>query len=136
MFQTHKIPSELVVNLDQTRISLPASEWTLVEKGCSHVEIASCGDKHQGDKHQMRPVRREGDWRFRSSPLSCVNTMPPLSTNYCTINLRSLGTLSYHHGIEKEKATAKSRENVTVRRWYDTVLSSCQHSLTMQLVIM
>ena len=54
----------------------------------------------------------------RSNPLSFANTTPTLSTNNCTIDLRSLGKLSNHHGIEKEKATARSREKVTatVRR--------------------
>ena len=43
MIQAHKIPSELVINWDQTGINLlPASDWALKEKGCSRVEIASC----------------------------------------------------------------------------------------------
>ena len=48
MVQAHQIPAELLINWDQTGISLlPASDWTLEEKGCRHVKIASCGDKRQ-----------------------------------------------------------------------------------------
>jgi hypothetical protein len=43
-----KIPSELIINWDQTGISVvPASQWTQEEKGVSRVEIAGLGDKRQ-----------------------------------------------------------------------------------------
>ena len=42
------IPSELVINWDQTGIStVPGSSWTMAQSGLRHLEIVGMGDKRQ-----------------------------------------------------------------------------------------
>ena len=48
MIKAHSIPSELVLNWDQTGIHLvPAPDWTMDSRGAQRVEIAHLGDKQQ-----------------------------------------------------------------------------------------
>ena len=43
-----KIPPELVINWDQTGVKVvPASQWTMAERGAPRVEIVGEGDKRQ-----------------------------------------------------------------------------------------
>jgi hypothetical protein len=47
-FLMEEIPNELIVNWDQTAISiLPGSSWTMTQSGTKRVEIAGLGDKRQ-----------------------------------------------------------------------------------------
>jgi len=43
-----KVPSELIINWDQTGLSyVPVSQWTMEEEGVEWVEIDGKDDKHQ-----------------------------------------------------------------------------------------
>ena len=44
----HHIPTQLVLNWDQTGVSIiPAGEWTMEKQGSSQVTISGLDDKHQ-----------------------------------------------------------------------------------------
>ncbi len=44
----HKIPDELIINFDQTGVSIvPVDDWTMEEKGSKDVGITGLGDKRQ-----------------------------------------------------------------------------------------
>ena len=46
--QANKVPPQLIINWDQTGLSVsPASSWTMEEEGSQRVEIAGLGDKQQ-----------------------------------------------------------------------------------------
>ena len=48
MVQMEEIPFQLIFNWDQTGLNLvPASSWTMAEKGSRHVEIKGLNDKRQ-----------------------------------------------------------------------------------------
>ena len=48
MIKAHNIPSEMVLNWDQTGIHLvPAPDWTMDSRGVQRVEIAHMGDQRQ-----------------------------------------------------------------------------------------
>ena len=48
IIQMDKIPTELVVNFDQTAISyVPVSSWTMEKEGSRHVEVIGKDDKCQ-----------------------------------------------------------------------------------------
>jgi hypothetical protein len=46
--EMYKIPPELVINWDQTRINIvPVSQWTMEVEGAKRVEITGIDDKRQ-----------------------------------------------------------------------------------------
>ena len=48
MVKVHQIPPEMVVNCDQSGISIvPTCNWTMEQEGASWVEIAGLNDKRQ-----------------------------------------------------------------------------------------
>ena len=48
MVKCHKIPTSLVINLDQTGLNIvPSGEWTMEREGSKRVELAGLGDKRQ-----------------------------------------------------------------------------------------
>ena len=48
MAKAHKIPENLILNLDQTGLNiLPSGHWTMAKEGSKRVELASLDDKRQ-----------------------------------------------------------------------------------------
>ena len=48
MIKAHKIPSELVINWDQSGVNVvPSQNWTMEQQGAQQVEIAGINDKRQ-----------------------------------------------------------------------------------------